>query len=399
MGAGIFPDHVEQSAPLPPASFGKPKGAIPSLTGVRGIAAIWVSLTHAQPVLAAYLGIAALNQNSFFYNGFRGVDLFFVLSGFILMRAHAADFKVLRRDSVSEFYLMRFCRVYPLNAIVIVLLVPIGFAMPSIVQWFRFDNGVPIPFHSHDFSIAGLVQSVLLAQCWTYFKLGEWNGPSWSLSAEVFGYALFPMLAYGALKCRSAGLAGATAIASLVILVMLMAAFGHANDNPTGTFGLVRMLFCFISGIMLSRLHMLWPGGRSYGTVMTIAALLAIALALSTGPANNFTVFALALLVFGLAYQTGPVARVMSSPVAMFMGRISFSFYLVHYIPLRLALWAFGPQMAAAPLPTRVLCLLLVAGFCVAAACLLHHYVELPSQGIGRSIRTRRRSSHAMRLA
>src|SRR4051794_24814627 len=73
--------------------------SIDSLTGIRGVAALWVFLTHYQAVMAAYLHSPEINDNAFLYNGFRGVDLFFVLSGFILMHVHGEDFRTFREDS------------------------------------------------------------------------------------------------------------------------------------------------------------------------------------------------------------------------------------------------------------------------------------------------------------
>jgi peptidoglycan/LPS O-acetylase OafA/YrhL len=140
---------------------------IPSLTGVRGVAAAWVFLTHFQLVMAAYLEAPGINAKTFMYNslsnGYRGVDLFFVLSGFILMYVHRADFQQLSTVAMHDFYLMRFFRVYPLNTVILVALLPIGLAMPDVVQWFRFDHGVPIPYQDNYFSAPGFVQSLFLA--------------------------------------------------------------------------------------------------------------------------------------------------------------------------------------------------------------------------------------------
>jgi peptidoglycan/LPS O-acetylase OafA/YrhL len=63
---------------------------IPSLTGLRGIAAIWVMLFHVS-LLAPLIGAAWLGRIGVFPVGWVGVDLFFVLSGFILMWVHGAE--------------------------------------------------------------------------------------------------------------------------------------------------------------------------------------------------------------------------------------------------------------------------------------------------------------------
>lgn len=360
--------------------------SIPSLTGIRGVAAVWVFTTHFQAVLAAYLQQPAINDNLFLYNGFRGVDLFFVLSGFILMHVHGAEFRTLARGPVHDFYVLRFFRVYPLNTFVLLALLPIGLAMPELVTWFRMDHGVPIPYHQHDFSAAGFVQSLLLSQAWTVVKLGEWNGPSWTLSAEVFGYALFPLLAWVFIRQRSAALCVAAALCSLVTLILLLVAFGHADDNPTGSFGLVRMIFSFVAGMALARGFRLWPGGAAIAAPVTLAAILFLVLVVAFRPANVLVVFGFGALIFGLAYQRGPVNALMTTRPVMFAGRISFSFYLIHFIPLKLSLWLLQTQFPEASLAVRLACLVALVAFCVVAAMVTHRFLEVPFQRAARHL-------------
>ncbi len=371
------------ASPLITSAHGR---GIPSLTGIRGIAAVWVYLTHLQPVLAAYLQQPAINDSSFLYNGFRGVDLFFVLSGFILMHVHGTDFRSLTYSRLHDFYVLRFFRVYPLNTFVLLALVPIGLAMPDLVRWFRMAHGVPIPYHQNDFSLAGFVQSLFLAQAWSVVKLGEWNGPSWTLSAEVFGYALFPLLAYGLIRQRSAVACAVAAVCSLLILIVLLVAFGHADNNPTGSFGLLRMLFGFFAGMSLACCFRLWAAGAKHAVPITFGAVLFIALALTWRAANVTMVLSFAGLIFGLAFQRGPVNALMTTRSAMFMGRISFSFYLIHFIPLKVSLWLLQTQFAHADLAFRLLCLVVLVASCVLLAAATHHFLEVPFQRAARHL-------------
>ena len=358
--------------------------AIPSLTGIRGVAAIYVFLTHAQLVAATYLQAPWLLKNGFMYNGFRGVDLFFVLSGFILMHVHESDFATITARQTWRFYVLRFCRVYPLNAVILFALIPIVLACPGFVTFTRFLHGLPVRYHDHDFSPQGFVQSLLLAQTWTVIKPGMWNGPSWSLSAEVAGYALFPLLAWIALRCRSALWAAFTAICSLSLLIAAMLLCGHATDNPTAGFGLVRMGFCFVAGIALSRCFRCWHAGASWAGVITMLSLAWALLALIWRPLNLFAVLGFGGLILGLAYRRGPINAALESRPALFLGRISFSFYLVHAIPLGLSLWLFDGWLHEAPLWLRCAFLVSLCAFCVLAAMILHRCVELPSQRLAR---------------
>ncbi len=366
-----------------PFAAPKPR-AIDSLTGIRGAAALWVFLTHYQALMAAYLNSPEIAANTFLYNGFRGVDLFFVLSGFILMHVHGEDFHTINQDKLWRFYVLRFFRVYPLNAFVLIAMLPIYFYMPDLVEWFRTDHGIPIPWHSHDFSEAGFVQTLFLAQTWTFIKPGEWNGPAWSLSAEVFGYALFPLLAWFFIRCRSALFCAGFAFLSLGLLMVLLVIFHHTQDSPTGTFGLIRMLFGFIAGMAMARCFHLLPADSQIGGPIAIASLGFIAAALSVHVANVLIVFGFCGLIFGLAFQQGPVNTLMSSGPAMFLGRISFSLYMIHYVPLKISLWLLQTRFAESSLTFRIFCLIATAVICLALAILTHRYLELRFQRYAR---------------
>lgn len=360
--------------------------AIPSLTGIRGVAAFYVFLTHAQIVLATYLAAPAINGNGFLYNGFRGVDLFFVLSGFILMHVHENDFETFDRERIRNFYVLRFFRVYPLNALILLALVPLVLALPGFVAWTRVVHAMPIRYHDHDFSAAGFAQSLLLAQCWSVIKPGQWNGPAWSLSAEVFGYASFPPLAWVAVRCRSPVLAAAAAAASLLALVAAVYLCHHASDNPTAGFGLVRMGFCFVGGMALQRCFRCWQAGADVASALTVLCLAWVMLCLLWRPLNVFVVLGFGGIILGLAYRRGPVNAALESPLALFLGRISFSFYLVHYIPLRLSLWLFETRLHEAPLWLRVCCLVALFGLCIGAATALQRWFEVPCQHLARRV-------------
>ena len=278
--------------------------AIPALTGIRGIAAGYVFLTHFQPLVAAFLKAPEINESSFLRNGFRGVDLFFVLSGFILMHVHCADFDYIDWRRLRMFYVLRFLRVYPLNTVVLLALVPVALSMPDFVSWIRLNHNVDMQYHRYDFSASGFLQSLFLAQTWTVLKLGEWNGPAWTLSAEVVGYAFFPFAACMLFKQLSPGKCVAYATSSFLILISLMVAGGHADNNPTGSFSLVRLVFAFFAGMALCRTFHLWqPRDWQPGRVITLASVVVIALTLAFRPLNIAVVVGFGGLIFGLAYR------------------------------------------------------------------------------------------------
>lgn len=362
----------------------KGRGSIPSLTGVRGIAALWVFLTHFYGFTGRIFGIPSLMKSSFLFNGFRGVDLFFILSGFILMHVHAGDFGTISWPALKRFFILRFFRIYPLNTVILLALVPLVLLAPSYVAAQRAFTDPHFAYRVHNLSAAGFVQTLLLAQSWTILKLGEWNIVSWTLSAEVLGYALFPALAWMIVRESSWRRCIVYAVCSLLILTLLLFVSHHANNNPTGTFGSVRMFFCFSAGICLYRCYQLAPDSLArWATAITCAAVTFIALTLFFPPSPVFDSFGFAALVLGLAYQRGPINRLLETRPSLYLGKISFSFYLSHFLIIDIISWSASHWLMVQGLPTKCVALIAIILLCLGVASFLYHWVERPSQRFG----------------
>jgi peptidoglycan/LPS O-acetylase OafA/YrhL len=361
--------------------------AIPGLTGVRGLAAFWVFLNHMGHLTAFMLFWPQLQNYILISNGFRGVDLFFILSGFILMHVHANELKKPDKGALSKFYITRFFRVYPINAFVLLLLVPFVLSCPHYVAVSRSYTDAHFVYRIHNYSAAGFVQSLFLVQTWTFLKLGEWNIAAWTLSAEVLGYIFFPYLARRIMKEYSARKCAIYAFLSLVCLTGLLIIFGHAENNPTGTFGSVRMAFCFFSGICIYRIYQL-IGDKfiPYSSGLTILSIVFILTTMFWAAGPLLDSFGFAGLIFGLAYGRGPVNALLTSPLALFMGKISFSFYLIHFLLIEIFFWAFADALRGQNLGIRICALLALAAFCFVVSCALYIGIEKPFQRAGKNL-------------
>ncbi len=360
--------------------------SLPALTGVRGIAALGVFLFHLQPTVLSLLGANPGQGLSLIASAFRGVDLFFILSGFILFHVHSKDFAYLDLRQIARFYTIRFFRVYPLNTAILLLILPLPFAMPQFVEWHRMIN---LPYGANylkDYSADAFVQSLLLIQTWAFTQMGAWNGPAWTLSAEVLGYATFPFLALRIYRQTSGFRTGVLAIGGLTILVLLMAVTGHARNNPNGAFALIRMAFCFSAGACLCRVFQLVEVARLPAAVLTLISVALIGVSFWQDRLGLFSFFGFAGLIFGLAYQSGPVDRLLTTGPMMFLGRISFSFYLVHATPLLLFDWFAGHELRDASVLMKSTALTGLVVACFVVATLMYHLVEIPFQRIGRRV-------------
>lgn len=347
---------------------------IPSLTGLRGIAALWVMAFHlckvAGPhaVWAAHAGLLSF--------GWTGVDLFFVLSGFILMWVHGAQFARPTREALGRFALSRILRVYPLSLAVLALIVLLTWADPGFVAWYRAQD-------SDNFSLAALIRTALLATRWVTGGGGDWNEPTWSLSAEIIGYCAFPALAFVLTRCsaRMAMAIGAAALGSLAAFELLT---GLAGSNPIDQIpALMRMGCGFIAGMAACRVRQV-VGERSenFGALGSLGAVLVLGLAFQFKLGVLLAPAAFAVLISCLSLSAGALNGLLSSRPAQFLGRISFPLYLIHLTPL-LWLSARIDIGALAPVQTAGLLAAYVA-FCIASAWLLHRLVERPMHGWAR---------------
>lgn len=367
---------------------------VPSLTGIRGVTAVWVALHHMQMPLAKLLILPGLAGSTLLANGYRGVDLFFILSGFILMRANGHEFSELRLSAVGRFGIARFFRIYPLNTVILLIMVPFVLLAPGYVAFSRAFVGQGDAYKLHNLSWPGFVQSFLLVQTFTFAKLGEWNGPSWSLSAELLGYLMFPLMAFVLLRQKSALLLNVGAGMCLVALTAAMIAGHHANNNPTGIFGAVRMIFCFTAGMLAHRaIETGNPVGPRVGNMMTIGAVAFIATTLLVPRFATLEPFAFIVLIVGLVQRAGPVDWLLRTRLVMWLGAISFSFYMVQETLFRIFLWAFEPALETVSVPVRYLAFgAMIASFLMIAWA-LNVVVEKPSHRFGREFtgRLRRR--------
>ena len=168
---------------------GEIKGEIKALTGLRIVAAVWVVLFHFRPMLSDISPDLRENLSPVLNCGAEGVDLFFILSGFVLAWNYLD--RMGRSWSTREtlhFLWLRLARVYP------VYLVTLHLAALLVILSLHVGH-VPLPEVSSLTAIS-YVRQILLVQLWfePFFDGTSWDGPAWSISAEWLAYLLFGAL-------------------------------------------------------------------------------------------------------------------------------------------------------------------------------------------------------------
>ena len=303
---------------------------LPALTGLRFLLALWVMLHH---LTGPGMRLEATAQTwphplyALIRGGYLAVATFFVLSGFVLARNygwsgwHAAR---LRRYAVA-----RFARVYPVYALSFALVAPFVIADRT--------PGKP-----------GIIANYgLLLQGWTAHLPVGWNTPAWSLSCEVFFYISFPLAVIVLRRLNPLALA----VAACVFTRVLFAAGLRDEWKPLVHFS------DFVMGIAAAALYERLSGAArrpaGYWFYLPGAAAGAMLIAwptlLPSGVDLNSALRPLnALLLVGFALGTGFVARLLSSPPAVFLGKSSYAMYILH-VPVLWWVRRWSPDLGPAP--------------------------------------------------
>ena len=347
----------------------------PLLTGIRGIAAIWVSLFHFYPWISAVFGLVSRGRVPFVRDGFLGVDLFFLLSGFVLMLSYGPRLAHGAPSAIGRFMVSRMFRILPMHWTVLFALAAIVSIAPAIAH-------PPFVFTRRAF-----FESFLLVQGLLPDATVAWNRPTWSISDEFMAYLLFPLLAPLIWSCRSARLAAAIAVLALVSLG-LAARFGlgaHILDlvYPGGP---LRCFFEFSAGALACKA---WQLDRDavlrLGTPLTIGGVLVLVAAIRySSHLDMLAPFGLLALVVGSGARAPAAAILFGSPAAVFLGEISYSLYLIHIVLFDLLyLPSVMPLVMALPPPAKVCVGLLVWCVLLVLSWLGYRHIEQPFRTFG----------------
>jgi peptidoglycan/LPS O-acetylase OafA/YrhL len=358
------------------------------LTGLRIVAAVWVVLFHFHFTPLPGVAKVAAALGPLVTAGALGVDLFFVLSGFVITDTYLDVMgPTLRAGAAARFVWARACRIWPVYALVFHLF---GlWLMARLV--FGTDSEVAFQAVQPELGAGQYIQQLFMVQLWDnpFFDGASWVGSTWSISAEWLAYLLFPVGALVLFRLRNL-----PAVVLGVAAVALMAPIAWAYLNTGSPYypwsWVVRILCGFSSGALVylavRRMRRTSSRARRSASVFAVVLPLMIVggllLGELIGPGRGGAVIVLfPLLVAALAVADRGPALVLSAPWAVYGGRISYSLYLVHipmfeiyWLALRKFSW-LGPDTVVAHL---IGVLVFVAT--VAVAALAYHAVEEPAR-------------------
>jgi peptidoglycan/LPS O-acetylase OafA/YrhL len=331
------------------------------LTSIRGLFAWAVVLYH---VRLACLGWMPLPVIHVLAKGYLAVDVFFLLSGFVIWLNYGARLR--GRRAAADFLVRRIARIWPLHAAMLAF--ALGLALLLMA------TGRP----AWNFPLAELPLHIAMVQNWGLTSKLTWNDPAWSISCEWAAYLLLPLAVWlvPARRLPTWALAGA-ALAPLLALFALLYATGNASlgaDIPR--FGVLRCLAEFGCGAMLCALWKRWRGDRRAEIGCGVAGVAALAAWALGVPETIAFSFASATLLLALALGAERVRHPLAGRAIHWLGEISYATYLSHFLlffAVKLALVRDAHDVA----PWVIALYLLLV---LAASAALYHGVERPAQ-------------------
>ena len=337
---------------------------LPTLTGLRGIAALAVLFYHIRTSMG---GFAPDWLIGLFAHGYLAVDLFFVLSGFVLWWTYGGSFREQRRSAIAPFIVRRFARIFPLHLAIMAAMV--GFAL-----LLQFSGRA-----SAQYPLAELPAHLLLVQNWGFTDRLAWNDPAWSISAEWAAYLLLALAGTALTQMRTGPWRfPLLALAIGAALGGWFALTGHDDigENIAAT-GLIRCLAEFAIGVLLCQ----WwqAGGDKRARVWLTAALLAlVGTAFTASGLSHPAGVPLLMAAIVIAALESSLARLplLGGRTAQWLGQISYAIYLSHFFLWILfkLLFVSDPANVSAPAIAAFVAVTLVC------AHLLHRHVELPGR-------------------
>lgn len=350
-----------------------PRTQLDALTGTRGIAAWFVVFYHirlAFPDSVPPAVIAVLAK------GYLAVDLFFVLSGFVMWLTYGAKFQ---RDGLSAapgFLWRRIARIYPLH--LVILLATIAYAASLSFAGKADDAQYPV---------AELPLHFLLMQNWGFTDHLTWNDPSWSISTELAAYLLLPLVAVTLFRKDWSPLA---CLAGAVALGLALHGWFVAHDAVTlghDIFwnGLPRCIAGFFAGVLVAMAWRARPvSAARHAALAASIALFALWVA-GWMPETLAVPLCFTALVYWLAETSSAPGNPLASRIAVHLGDISYSTYLAHFL-----LWiVFKHLLVDDPKNVPLGLIALYVGGVYVASELLYRMIEAPGRNLLQSLANR----------
>ena len=364
---------------------------------LRGIAVLGVVAVHTTQNFHARAIESLLGLGQY------GVQLFYIVSAFSLCLSLDQRSRSERRP-ILNYGLRRFFRIAPMFYVAMIAYLLKPYLLPA--------SAIPVDVNPGTWSLQAwhVAATLLFVNGWHYESINLIVPGGWSVAVETNFYLVLPFIyRYATSLKRALLLFAATLIGAVVLrkcLFLLWAPHVPAHEaqafNVFSSMCLPSQLPVFALGIVMFRTFRLLESARlspqqqqqrSRWFEASVAALIVTAAVESVLPRLAGKIIAeqvqvaIVLFLFTLVLAQRP-ARLFVNRASVFLGRISYSVYLTHFIALHLVIWAsrglYEPRFHRS-LPFLG-AFALVLALTVLASTVTYHLVELPGQELGRRL-------------
>ena len=266
-------------------------------------------------------------KNQAFTNGYLGVDMFFVISGFVITLKLYEDYTIEKKINIKNFFIKRFKRIYPVLLIfLLTTLLLIIFLSPTDLFLDRFKTFISAVF--------GISNLYYLIETKDYFDtvFGDPLHHTWSLGVEEQFYIIYPFLLYLFFSLTNGKIFRILLIfTTLTILGGYLSYFYSENKIMIFYFSLFRFWQFFFGATIF---FLLLRYKQNIPFISIISFLIIFIIIFSNNHLNNFNrIFLITFFsgIFILYYNKDTFLNFFfDNKYLIYLGNISYSFYLWH---------------------------------------------------------------------
>lgn len=342
---------------------------IKPLTSLRFFFALMVFASHMW-LLKDESPFLKLVYDDIFYEGYIGVSFFFILSGFVLGYSYH-DKLLSGQMKFSQFWLARLARIYPLHLLTLFIAIPLSFKGDATEWITRFVLNI------------FLVQSFVPSDdIYFYF-----NSVAWSISDECFFYMAFPFLVF--LMLRKKYLKFIPLVLLLIPISLLLVKESYHEKyfyiNPLlrlGDFVIGKLLY----RVYRNRKEVSYLNNRNTATIAEVLSIVILGVFLyfhnNIPQGFRYSCYYWApmiFLIYTFSYSKGYISDLLSNKTLVFLGEVSFGFYMIHMLVLRY--YQYLPKRIpwlASIFPSDVIGVFIIFGISLVSCIATYKWYELP---------------------
>ncbi|HEY8332834.1 MAG TPA: acyltransferase [Tardiphaga sp.] len=339
---------------------------IRALTGVRGVAAAVIVVYHFGDVQLATGGTLSYFRLPF---GYLLVDLFFMLSGYVMALTYKDAFAHLTLNKFAGFMVKRVARLYPAYFVIGL------FYVAKMAAGLSGD-------HLSMYSAWDWTGNLLMMTGWGLY-VHPVIGVAWAASAEMGSYLLLPILMAFTLR-KSAATAGVAVLAAFVAIYAVSVS-GRGSGGPIDVvngnsfYPLLRAVAGFTLGLAVFRFAEILDRLSEAAQGALLIGILAAMLAVGVFSRNDLLLYLLFVPLVAVLSRDGRMAQLLFGNAPVYrLGIISYSIYLIHplFVSFAVRAWRhFGQSQEV---------YVAAAGACFVAIWLLaelsYRFIEMPGR-------------------